>query len=51
MRRFIVLLSVLILAFLVAACGNSSQARMFRQMGQTEEFSGGIDMESLKPRQ
>lgn len=35
MRRFIVLLSVLILAFLVAACGNSSQARTSWQTEQS----------------
>ena len=27
MKRFVVLLSVLILAFVIAACGNSAQAR------------------------
>ncbi len=27
MKRFVVLLSILVLAFLVAACGNNAQAR------------------------
>lgn len=36
MKRFIILLSILILAFVVAACGNNAEAKKFASAGEND---------------